>query len=99
MAHIFTPRSSYVLPGVGSMIGQLCNGMEFLIYPTPPNGNTKISVMDKGWFSYMAFGNRFSFRTPVGSFLPDKIDMSTGDIFPGDYMFNPYSGADRKRVV
>src|SRR3546814_20464381 len=76
-----------------NMLGQLGKGMEFLIYPNPPHGDTKISVMDKGGFSYMAFGNRFSFRTPVGSFLPDKIDLSTGDIFPGDYMFTPYSGA------
>lgn len=80
-------------PVLENTLGQLGKGMEFLIYPNPPHGDTKISVMDKGGFSYMAFGNSFSFRTPIGSFLPAKIDVNTGDIFPGDYMYNPYSGA------
>ncbi len=24
--------------------------------------------------------------------LPDKVDANTGEYFPGDYVFNPYSG-------
>src|SRR3546814_2007703 len=52
-------------PVMGNILGQLRQGMEFLIYPNPSPVYTKISVMDKGGFSYMAFGNRMLGRSHV----------------------------------
>lgn len=79
-------------PVMENALGQLGKGMEFFVYPNPPRGETRISALKPGRFSYTAFGNKFDWRLPVGSLLPNKVDKKTGEVFPGDYMFNPYTG-------
>jgi hypothetical protein len=37
-------------------------------------------------------GESFTWRLPLGSLLPPAVDTETGDEFPGDYRFSPYSG-------
>jgi hypothetical protein len=79
-------------PLMANMLGQVGQGMEFLVYPNPPKGAEKISAVKPGSFSYTAFGHRYDWSLPIGSLLPPKIDEKTKQIFPGDYLFNPYTG-------
>jgi len=32
------------------------------------------------------------YRLPLGSVLPPSLDLKTGESFPGNYHFNPYTG-------
>jgi hypothetical protein len=81
-------------PMMSNMLGQFGQGIEFLLYPNPPGkGLPKISAVDEGRFSYSAFGHAFDWRLPIGSLLDPKIDPATGEKFPGDYKFNPYTGS------
>jgi hypothetical protein len=80
-------------PMMSNMLGQVGQGIEFLLYPNPPGeGMPKISAVGEGRFSYSAFGHDFDWRLPVGSLLAPRIDPATGEKFPGDYKFNPYTG-------
>lgn len=80
---------SIMKPSMANMLGQFGKGMEFLVYP---NRCQKISALNPGSLSYTAFGNRFDWRLPIGSLLPPKIDEKTKQVFPGDYLYNPYTG-------
>jgi hypothetical protein len=35
---------------------------------------------------------KFTWRLPLPRLLPAKVDPRTGQEFPGDYLFNPYTG-------
>jgi hypothetical protein len=78
-------------PMMANMLGKFGQGIEFLLYANP-KGAQKISAVNRGSFSYTAFGHRFDWRLPIGSFLPPKIDEKTKEVFPGDYLYNPYTG-------
>jgi len=79
-------------PMMANMLGQFGQGMEFLIYPNPVAGGEKVEASKSGAFIYTMFGHRFDWKLPLGSLLPPKFDAKTKQEFPGDYLFNPYSG-------
>jgi len=83
---------SVMKPMMANMLGRFGQGLEFLIYPNPPEGSQKVSVTKSGRISYIAFGHRFEWNLPLGSFLPPKLDPKTKQVFPGDYIYNPYTG-------
>jgi hypothetical protein len=80
-------------PMMANMLGQFGQGMEFLLYPNPATkGTAKVSAINEGRFEYSAFGHDFTWRLPLGSLLAPRVDPATGEEFPGDYKFNPYTG-------
>lgn len=79
-------------PMMANMLGQFGQGMEFLVYPNSPKGGEKISAVKPGSFSYTAFGHRYDWKLPIGSLLPPKMNEKTKQVFPGDYLFDPYTG-------
>lgn len=84
---------SMMKPMMANMLGQFGRGFEILLYPNPAKkGAAPISALQKGSFTYVAYGNRFDWRLPVGSLLPAKVDPRTREEFPGDYNFNPLTG-------
>jgi hypothetical protein len=85
---------SMMKPLMTNMLGQFGQGMEFLLYPNPAaEGGTRISAGSDGRFAYSAFGHDFDWRLPLGSLLAPKVDPTSGEQFPGDYKFNPYTGS------
>lgn len=84
---------SMMKPMMANMLGQFGQGMEFMLYPNPATkGGAKISAVNEGQFAYKSFGNEFKWRLPIGSLLPPRKDPATGEEFPGDFKFNPYTG-------
>jgi hypothetical protein len=79
-------------PALANMLGQIGQGIEVILYPNPAKGARKISASGPGALAYTAFGNRFDWRLPLGSLLPPKFDEKTRQSFPGDYIYNPYTG-------
>lgn len=80
-------------PVIANMLGQFGKNMEFLVYPNKEKGGMMIDPRKKGQFTYIVYDEKFEWRTPLGSFLPPRIDPATNESFPGDYNFNPYTGA------
>jgi hypothetical protein len=51
-----------------------------------------IDAMQAGTMQVKLFDQSFKWRTPLGSLLPLRVDAKTGEEFPGNYGFNPYTG-------
>lgn len=87
-------RSFYTMmkPMMSQMLGQFGEGMEFIIYPNKRDGKLILDAESEGRFSYTSFGDKYDWRLPLGSVIPPKIDPETGEEFPGNYQYNPYTG-------
>jgi len=53
-----------------------------------------LDAKKEGSFTLTCYGREFSWRLPLGSLLPPKFDPETGESFPGNYHFNPFSGRE-----
>jgi hypothetical protein len=78
-------------PIMASMLGQLGESMEFVFYPN--TGKSLINADKEGSFAFTAFGEKHEWRLPLGSLLPEKIDPATGEKFPGNFRYNPFTGS------
>jgi hypothetical protein len=96
-----SPGAQAVLAGMKpmftSMMGKLGQSLELVVYPNKQGERTLLDATKPGGFTYSLFDNTFTWRLPLGSVLPPKIDARSGEEFPGNYDFNPYSG-DRLQV-
>lgn len=80
-------------PMMAQMLGQFGQGMEFFIYSNKRKGKLIIDPKAEGTFYFECFGDRYDWRLPLGSLLPPKVDLDTGETFPGNYKFNPFTGS------
>jgi hypothetical protein len=79
-------------PLMANMLGAMGGGMEFLLYSNDQNGAKLVDAMKPGGFTYSAYGQNFTWRLPLRSLLPRKVDPATKEEFPGNYLFNPFTG-------
>lgn len=79
-------------PIMGRALGRMGEGLEFLAYQSA-GGKPIIDPKNRGMLVISAFGQLSRFRTPLGSLLPSKTDSATGEEFPGNYQYNPFTGA------
>jgi len=79
-------------PVLGNMLGTFGKGMEFIVYPNRKDNQTILDPRKKGSFNYKIGAETYHWRLPLGSLLEPKKDDSTGDEFPGDFLYNPYTG-------
>lgn len=81
-------------PMMAQMLGQFGQGMEFFVYPNKREGKLVIDPKKEGSFYFELFGEKYEWRLPIGSLLPPKVDLETGETFPGNYKFNPFTGSE-----
>jgi hypothetical protein len=84
-------------PLIGSMLGQLGQSMELIVYPAVVDGQRMNDPLKTGAFQFMVYDQTFHWRLPLASLLPKKIDPKSNEEFPGNYLYNPYTG-DKLRV-
>lgn len=83
---------SMMKPMLSQMLGQMGQGMEFFIYSNIEGEDVLIDPKKAGSFTFTCYQNNFEWRLPLGSLLPPKVDPETGDVFPGNYNYNPFTG-------
>lgn len=84
-------------PLLANMLGQVGKGLEFVAFDgRGPGGGRLLDPRREESFSVIYDGRRHEWRLPLGSLLPPAMDAKTGERFPGNYRFNPYTG-DRLR--
>jgi hypothetical protein len=81
-----------IKPMFASTLGKFGQGLEIVVYPSMQDGRRLIDPLKAGSFRYTLYDQTFNWRLPLASVLPHKIDAKTGDEYPGDYEFNPYTG-------
>lgn len=84
-------------PIISKMSGQVGQAFEFLAYPNKRNGTKIIEPLEKGSFKYTSFGNVFRWRLPLASLLPPVHDQETGEEFPGNFIYNPFTGEKMRK--
>ena len=77
-------------PMFANMLGQLGESVELVFYPN--TGEYRIDPLEKGLVTYEVLGSEFQWRLPLGSLLPPMIDLETDETFPGNYLYNPFTG-------
>lgn len=80
-------------PMLANMLGQVGKGLEFVAFDgRRPGGGRLLDPRREESFSITFDGRRHDWRLPLGSLLPPAVDAKTGERFPGNYRFNPYTG-------
>jgi len=72
--------------------GEVGGGLEFLVYSAIADGKPVIDAAMAGKLDVAFYGRNFVWHLPLGSLLPPRIDNKSGETFPGNYHFNPYTG-------
>ncbi len=83
---------STLKPAMTAMGGAALQGMEFVVFPAKADGKPLIDALQAGSVQLTLYDQTNRFRTPLGSLLPVKVDAKTGEEFPGNYSFNPFTG-------
>jgi hypothetical protein len=66
--------------------------MELIVYPAVVDGQRLNDPLKPGAFQFAVYDQTFRWRTPLASLLPKKIDPKSKEEFPGNYLYNPYTG-------
>lgn len=83
---------SIMKPLIGNMLGQFGQGMVFVCFRGMDSKGEKL-LEPKGnqTFSINYSGDAYNWRLPLGSLLPARIDKATGEEFPGNYIYSPFT--------
>ena len=79
-------------PAIAANLGPLGQAMQFVVYPGKADGKPLLDATQPGDLSVMFYGKDYHWHLPLGSLLPKKVDKKTGEEFPGNYLYNPYTG-------
>jgi hypothetical protein len=87
-------------PMFSSMLGQMGSNVNFFVFPAKDEtGKPLADPLGKGSLTVTMAGQPYVFRLPLGSLLKPQQDPASGEIFPGSYEFNPYTGAALQSVA
>lgn len=82
-----------IRPMLTNAMGPMGANMELLLFPATNKAGQRIADATKdGFFIVTLNGVAFRYHLPLGSILPPVVDAHSGEVFPGNYHFNPYSG-------
>lgn len=84
-------------PMFKNLLGEMGDNMQFYVFPgQDANGQRLANPVGSGSFNVSLGDESYSYRLPLGSLLVPRRDPSTGEVFPGSYRFNPYTGTELK---
>ncbi len=83
-------------PALMQAAGEVGGGLEFLVYPAVKDGMPLIDAERAGTLDISFYGKSFVWHLPLGSLLPPLFDKQSGEMFPPNYLFNPYTGEKLK---
>jgi hypothetical protein len=80
-------------PVIANMLGQVGQGLHFIAFKGKnEKGEAVVNPKLPGQLSFKLGEKSFDYRLPLGSLLPAKMDADSGDRFPGNFNYNPYTG-------
>jgi hypothetical protein len=90
-------------PVLTNMLGQFGTNMHFIVFKTgSAQGTNAVDAERDGKFVLSVGDRTMTFHLPLASLLPPRFDAHTGEQFPGNYQFNPFTGdklGDRKSLT
>ncbi len=86
LLHMLTPLLSNMMGATGAHL-------EFFAFPADAkDGGRVVDPERDGSFAVHVLDLTFNYRLPLGSLLSPQIDPKTGESFPGNFHFNPFTG-------
>lgn len=80
-------------PMFAGMLGQMGQSMEFVVFKGKGEDGLKyLNPKSDGSFTLNLGKKEFKWRLPLASLLPPKFDTDTKEEFPGNYIYNPFTG-------
>lgn len=80
-------------PILAQMLGQVGQGMHFIVFEGRDAKGVRYADPSGSGFLTVKLGDKeFRWRLPLGCFLPVKYDAGTGEEFPGNYLYSPFTG-------
>jgi hypothetical protein len=81
-------------PMLGKMSGEIGDNLHLMVFPARDRAGRPLADATANGRLRLRFGEvRFEYRLPLGSLLVPRRDPATGESFPGNYLYNPYTGA------
>jgi hypothetical protein len=82
-------------PLIVNMLGSMGQNMHFILFQSKSkDGRSIADPTREGMFHIVVAEKEFTYRLPLGSVLPPKYDPKTGERFPGNYNYNPFTGSN-----
>ena len=84
---------SFMKPFMTNFLGQFGSSIEFVVFPGKNNSQERLFDPFKEEVLNVNYNqSTYTWRLPLGSLLPPKYDSETGEKFPGNYNYNPFTG-------
>lgn len=81
-------------PLMANVVGQMGTNLNFYAFPAKTeDGKPVADPFGDGKLAIKLGSEEYIFRLPLGSLLPPRHDPASGEVFPGSYRYNPYTGA------
>lgn len=81
-------------PLMANVVGQMGTNLNFYAFPAKTqDGRPVADPLGAGKLTVKLGADEYAFRLPLGSLLPPRHDPASGEVFPGSYHYNPYTGA------
>lgn len=91
---------SELRPVLASVLGQFGKGFHFIVFKDEDKrGNLVLNPKEKGTLTVKYGEDKVIWHLPLGSLLPPKYDVQSGEKFPGNYDFNPFTGKPLKLTM
>lgn len=84
----------YLKPVLAGSMGPMGRGMHFIVFPGKDDASKPlVEGLSSGRLQVSLSGQTHAYRLPLGALLEPMHDPGTGESFPGNYTFNPYTGS------
>jgi hypothetical protein len=81
-------------PIIANLLGPMGQNMHFILFQSKTkDGRSIADATGEGMLNIVVAEKEFKYRLPLGSVLPPKYDPKTGEKFPGNYTYNPFTGS------
>jgi hypothetical protein len=80
-------------PVLTNMLGPMGQATEFVVFSgRDPDGQPYANPRGNGFLTFYLAAKEFQFRLPLGALMPPQYDATTGEEFPGNYLYSPFTG-------
>lgn len=82
-------------PMFKNLLGEMGDNLQFYAFPGKGSDGKRLAdPLGTGSFTVNLDAENYAYRLPLGSLLVPSRDAKTGEVFPGSYRFNPYTGGE-----
>ena len=79
-------------PGFSKMLGDYGDNINMLAFKRPKDTKAQFKPTDIGRFYVKFFSNDYSYKLPIGVFMPAKYCPVDNEKYKGDWIYCPYHG-------